>query len=163
MLYGLENGMISEIVSKLMLDTQFNKLVYYKNETDNIFDLPDLENPFLDLKNQIFKNRRPDKILKDDDVCVFIYLDDTRNFSVRSNKIKTVWIKIGLICHKNCSKTEIGLREAAMISRIQYLMERTEFQSAIGRNKCERPVKLNGLPINWNGYEISVKLDGWFK
>lgn len=162
MLYGLENRMISEITSKLILDNVFNKMVFYKFETSDITKLPDLEYPFDQLKNQIFKDRRPSKILKEQDVCVFIYLDDSRNFSVRSNKIKTVWIKVGFIVHQKCSVTESGIRESAMISRIQYLMERTEFKYAIGRCKCEKPIKLNGLPVGWNGYEIAVKLDGWF-
>lgn len=163
MLYGLENKLISEVTSKLIMDNIFNKLVYYKFETGDIKIFPDLEMPYVALKNQIFKNRRPSKILTEQDVCVFIYLDDTRNFDVRSRKIKTVWIKIGFLVHEKCSVTNNGIRESAMISRIQYLMEKTDFKYAIGKCKCEKPIKLNGLPIEWNGYEIPVKLDGWFE
>lgn len=162
MLSGLENALISELTSKLILDTVFSKLVYYKNEKGDILALDELEQPFLDLENQIFKNRRPPKILTEQDVCVFVYLDDTRNFSVKSRKIKTVWIKVGFLVHENCSVTNIGIRESAMISRIQYIAEKTDFKSAIGKCKCEKPVKLNGLPTQWNGYEIPIKMDGWF-
>ena len=162
MLYGLENNLISELASKLILDEGFSKLVFYKNENGDILNLPDLDEPFTQLKDQIFKNRRPPKVLKEQDVCVFIYLDDSRNFSVRSNKIKTVWIKVGFLVHQNCSVTDNGVRESAMISRIQYISERTEFKNAIGRCKCEKPIKLNALPIQWNGYEIPIKIDGWF-
>lgn len=163
MLYGLENALISELTSKLITDEVFNKIVYYKNEKGDILELSDLEQPFVQLENQIFKNRRPPKTLKEQDICVFVYLDDTRNFSVKSNKIKTVWIKVGFIVHENCSVTNVGIRESAMISRIQYIAERTQFKNAIGKCKCEKPIKLNGLPIQWNGYEIPIKMDGWFK
>lgn len=163
MLYGLENALISELTSKLITDKVFNKIVYYKNEKGDILELSDLEQPFVQLENQIFKNRRPPKTLKEQDICVFVYLDDTRNFSVKSNKIKTVWIKVGFIVHENCSVTNVGIRESAMISRIQYIAERTQFKNAIGKCKCEKPIKLNGLPIQWNGYEIPIKMDGWFK
>lgn len=159
-LYGLENKMMSEVLSTLMLDNEFNKLVYYKFEKGDILKLPDLEEPFTQLKEQMFKNRRPMKNLTEDDVCVFIYLDDDRN-RVRSKKIKTVWIKIGFIVHENCSKTQNGVREVSMIHRIIEIMESTQFNSAIGKCKCEKPGKLYGLPYQWNGYEISIRLDGW--
>ena len=160
MLCGLENYMMSEIYSKLIMDNDFNKLVYYKNENGDILNLPDLENPFVQLNNQVFQNRRPSKVLEEQDVCVFIYLDDFRN-KPTNRKIKTVWIKVGFIVHEQCSKTSNGVREVALISSIQDVIKKSNFQSAIGKCKVERPTKLNGLPFNWNGYEIAIKLDGW--
>ena len=54
------------------------------------------------------------------DVCVFIHLDDIRNYSARSNKIKTIWINVGFIVHQSCSTTINGSREVAIISAIAH-------------------------------------------
>lgn len=159
-LYGLGNYLISEICTKLVSDKDFNKFVFYKDDYE-VLDKPDLDNPFVELKGQVFKNRRPKKVLEEQDVCVFVYLDDVRNQNAQSKKIKTVWIRVSFIVHEQCSDTIHGLREVALISAIEKVIERSKFQKTIsGSMSVERVNKLNGLPFEWNGYEVIVKCNG---
>ena len=159
-LYGLGNYILSELMTKLIMDKDFNKLVYFKYE-DDIFSQPDLDNPFVQLKDQIFKNRRPVKILTEEDVCIFAHLDDIRNYEAKSKKIKTVWIDISFLVHNNLSQTNHGLREIALISAIEKVVERGVFQSSLGAVEVERIRALNGVPYEWNGYSVMIKCDGF--
>lgn len=161
MLCGLGNYFMSELTNKLITDNRFNKLVYYKNEKGNILELPELDDPFEQLKEQVFNDRRPSKVLEKQDVCVFIYLDDNSNISATDRRIKTVYIRVGFVVHNNCSKTGVGIRESAMISEIQRIVEESRFKYSIGKCKAERPIRLNGLPFSWNGYEMRIKMDGF--
>lgn len=159
-LYGLGNYLISEITTKLITDNDFSKFVYYKNEDKrDILSLPDLDDPFVQLKGQIFQNRRPEKVLEYEDVCVFIWLGDSRNYKHISKKLKTLTINIGFVVHKNCSKTLNGIREVALISAIEKAIEEDDFQSAMGKMTVDRVNSLNGIPHEWNGYNISVQCE----
>ena len=161
-LYGLANYLISELTIRLLNSKEFTKFVYYKNVSDkDILSLPDLENPALMLKNQIFRNRRSPKILEKQDVNVFIKLDDMRNYTAKSNKIKTIWITVGFVVHQSCSNTLNGSREVAIISAIEKALDSMEFSKAIGECRVERAIPLSGIPYEWNGYEVSIKLDGF--
>lgn len=161
-LYGLANYLMSEIVIRLLNNKEFTKFVYYKDVSNkDILSLPDLDNPSMMLKNQIFRNRRTPKILEEQDVCVFMYLDDMRNYSARSNKIKTIWINIGFIVHQSCSPTVNGSREIAIISAIEKALDSMTFSKSLGICQVERAIPLSGLPYEWNGYEVSIKLDGF--
>lgn len=159
-LYGLGNYLISEITTKLINDKDFNKFVYYKDFNGDILSKEDLDNPFVQLKGQIFQNRRPDKVLEYTDVCVFIWLDDVRNKGAKSKKIKTVIVNIGIVVHNNCSKTANGVREVALISAIEKVIERSSFQKSLGDIDVTRVNPLNGLPHEWSGYKIVVECDG---
>ena len=47
-LYGLGNVIISEVATRLMTNSDFNKLVYYKDideDGEDILSMPDLEDP----------------------------------------------------------------------------------------------------------------------
>lgn len=161
-LYGLGNYLISELTTKLINDNDVNKFIYYKDIKDkDILEMPDLDNPFIQLKGQIFQNRRPEKVLEYEDVCVFIWLDDVRNKNATTKKIKTVTINIGFVVNVNCSKTVHGMREVALISAIEKTVENSEFQKAIGGTvRVIRVNPLNGIPHEWNGYKIVVECDG---
>ncbi|MGL5718479.1 MAG: hypothetical protein ACRCX2_36080 [Paraclostridium sp.] len=159
-LYGLGNYILSELMTKLIMDKDFNKFVYYKDKKD-VLSQPDLDNPFVQLKGQIYKNRRPVKILTEEEVCVFAYLDDVRNYEAKSKKIKTVWINISFLVHNNLSETDYGVREIALISAIEKVVENGMFQSSLGNVEIERVRSLQGLPYEWNGYSVIVKCDGF--
>ena len=161
-LYGLANYLMSEITVKLLNSKEFTKFVYYKDVLNkDILSLPDLDNPALMLKEQFFRGRRTPKILEEQDVCVFMCLDDIRNYTARSNKIKTIWIRIGFVVHQSCSNTLNGTREIAIISAIEKALSNVSFSKAIGVCEVDRVIQLSGLPFEWNGYEVSVKLDGF--
>ena len=161
-LYGLANYLMSEIVIKLLNSKEFTKFVYYKDVSNkDILSLPDLDNPALMLKNQIFRNRRSPKILEGQDVCVFISLDDIRNYGAKNKKIKTIWIKIGFVVHQSCSSTINGSREVAIISAIEKALDGETFSKAIGSCEVDRTIPLAGIPYEWNAYQVSVKLDGF--
>ena len=161
-LYGLANYLMSEIIIRLLNNKEFTKFVYYKNISNkDILSLPDLDSPAIKLKNQIFRNRRTPKILNKQDVCVFMYLDDMRNYTARNNKIKTIWINVGFVVHESCSPTLNGSREVAIISAIEKALDSMEFSKAIGECRVERAIPLSGIPYEWNGYEVSIKLDGF--
>ena len=82
-LYGLGNVVISEVATRLMTNPDFYKFVYYKDideEGEDILSMPDLDNPVEELyRKQVWLHRRPDKVLHNQDVNVFITLDDFRN------------------------------------------------------------------------------------
>lgn len=161
-LYGLANYLISEIIIKLLNNKEFTKFIYYKNVTNkDILSLPDLDNPTTLLKNQVFRNRRSPKILEEQDVNVFIHLDDIRNYTAKSSKIKTIWVNIGFVVHQSCSSTLNGSREVAIISAIEKALDNITFSKALGRCEVERIMPLAGLPHEWNGYKVVVKLDGF--
>lgn len=161
-LYGLANYLMSEIIIRLLNSKEFTKFVYYKDVSNkDILSLPDLENPMLMLKDQFFKGRRSPKILEKEDVCVFIHLDDIRNYTARSNRIKTIWIRLGLVVHESCSNTIHGSREVAIISAIEKALSNVTFAKAIGVCEVDRVIPLSGLPFEWNGYEVNIKLDGF--
>ena len=161
-LYGLANYLMSEITMKLLNNKEFTKFVYYKDTTNkDILSLPDLESPMLMLKNQFFKGRRSPKILESQDVCVFMCLDDMRNYTAKSSKIKTIWISIGVVVHQSCSNTLNGSREVAIISAIEKALDNTTFTKALGRCELEKVLPFAGLPYEWNGYEAIFKLDGF--
>ena len=161
-LYGLANYLISEIVIRLLNNKEFTKFVYYKNVSNkDILSLPDLDNPAMLLKNQIARNRRSPDILEEQNVSVFIYLDDVRNYTAKSSKIKTIWVNIGFVVHQSCSSTLNGSREVAIISAIEKALDSITFSKALGRCEVERVTALAGLPYEWNGYRVVVKLDGF--
>ena len=153
---------MSEIIIRLLNNKEFTEFVYYKEVSDkDILSLPDLDNPVMMLKNQIFRNRRTPKILEKQDVCVFIYLDDIRNYAAKSKKIKTIWINIGFVVHQSCSSTINGSREVAIASAIEKALDNSTFSKSFGICEVERVVPLSGLPYEWNGYNVLVKLDGF--
>ena len=161
-LYGLPNYLMSEIAAKLLNNKEFTKFVYYKDISNkDILSLPDLDNPAMKLKNQIFRNRRTPKILEEQDVCIFIYLDDIRNYAAKTHNIKTIWINVCLVVHQSCSNTLNGSREVAIISAIEKALNNTSLATAIGKCEIDRVIPLSGLPYEWNGYEVNVKLDGF--
>ena len=161
-LYGLANYLMSEMTVRLLNNKEFTKFVYYKDVSNkDILSLPDVENPSVALKNQIFRNRRSPKILEEQDVCVFIYLDDMRCHSAKTHKIKTMWINIGFVVHQSCSSTLNGSREVAIISAIEKSLDNMKFSKAIGTCEFERVTPLAGIPYEWNGYVVSMKLDGF--
>ena len=161
-LYGLANYLMSEIVIRLLNNKEFTKFVYYKDVSNkDILSLPDLDNPSMMLKNQIFRNRRTPKILEEQDVCVFMYLDNLRNYGTKSNKIKTIWINVCFVVHESCSSTINGSREVAIISAIEKALDNMTFTKSVGVCEIDRVIPLSGLPYEWNGYEVSLKLDGF--
>ena len=91
---------------------------------------------------------------------VILTVDNIIKYS-KSNKIKTIWINIGLIVHQSCSNTINGSREVAIVSAIEKALNNITFSKAIGSCEVDRIIKLSGLPYEWNGYEVSVKLDGF--
>ena len=54
-----------------------------------------------------------------------------------------------------------GSREVAIISAIEKALNNTSFAKAIGKCEIDRVIPLSGLPYEWNGYEVNVKLDGF--
>lgn len=162
-LYGLSNYLMSELTTKLMMDDDFSKLVFYKDEDGDVLSLEGLDNPFIQLKGQVFQNRRPQKTLDKQDVLVFIYLKKIKRDGIKTHKANTVWINIGVLVHENCSKIENGVRENAIISAIEKVVEDSNFQSSIGNCSFESADLLAGIPFEWNGYVCSIKFDGFTK
>ena len=48
-----------------------------------------------------------------------------------------------------------------LMPRIEKALNNITFSKAIGSCEVDRIIKLSGLPYEWNGYEVSVKLDGF--
>ena len=72
-----------------------------------------------------------------------------------------MWINIGFVTHQSCSNTINGSREVAIISAIEKALDGMTFSKAICVCEVDRVIPLSGIPFEWNGYEISIKLDGF--
>lgn len=171
-LYGLGNYLITELSTKLMLNPEFYKFVYYKDidETgEDILSQPDLDSPIETLSEgalqsrKVFLNRRPKKILHEQDVSVFVYLDDIKNYTAVSKKIKTVFVRIGVLIHERCLPCPNGSRDVCIISAIEDTLEGESFIRGLGSCEVVRTNSLFGLPVEYSGYEVLCKIDGFTK
>lgn len=169
-LYGLPNYLITEVATKLMLHPDFYKFVYYKDiseDGEDILKQPDLDSPIEMLsqgekdKRQVFLNRRPDKILHEQDVNIFIYFDDMKKYTASSRRIKTVFIKIGILIHEQCLPTPNGSRDMCIISSIESILEGAKFVKGLGTCEIVRANQLFGLPVEYSGYELLCSIDGF--
>lgn len=170
-LFGLANYLISDLAMTLMTDDTFSKFVHYKNigkDDETILELPPLENPIETLRGggdkqkcQVFLYRRPDKILHEQDVCVFISFDDQKNYNFNSKRVKTVYIKIGLVIHERCYETPHGARDICIISAIEDAIDGKKFVKGLGTCKIEKVNPLYGMPVEYIGHEITCEIDGF--
>lgn len=169
-LYGLPNYLITEIATKLMLNPEFYKFVYYKDIRDDGEDIlkqPDLDSPIEILSQgksenrQVFLNRRPNKVLYNQDVNVFIFFDDMKNYTSKSKRIKTVSIKIGVLINERCLPTPNGSRDICLVSAIENALEGAKFMKGLGTCEVVRVNPLFGLPVEYSGYEILCNIDGF--
>lgn len=169
-LYGLGNYIITEMATKLMLEPEFYKFVYYTDldeKGESILTQPDLDSPIEALSQgdkqnrQVFLNRRPDKILHHQDVNIFIYLDDIKNYGAKTKRIKTVTVKISILIHEQCSTTANGSRDICIISAIEKILEGQSFIKGLGSCEVVRVNSLFGLPVEYSGYEVLCSIDGF--
>lgn len=163
-LYGLGNVVMSDIATRLMTNSDFYKFVYYKDideEGEDILSQPDLDDPIEALyKKQVWLHRRPDKILHDKDVNIFITLDDFRNESAMNVNIKTLTFKIMILVHKDCLLTPNGGRDVALLCCISDIIEKDDYFKGLGKCNVYRVNQLYGLNTEYSGYEIVCKVDG---
>lgn len=170
-LYGLANYLVSELAMKLMLHNDFNKFVYYKEvdkDGDSILDMPDLENPIETLRGngnpqdcQVWLHRRPDKILHHQDINIFIYFDDQKNYNANSKRVKTVFLKIGVLIHDKCKDTPNGARDICIISAIENALDGAKLIKGLGKSKVDRVNPLYGLPVEYSGHDVLIEIDGF--
>lgn len=163
-LYGLGNVIVSEIATRLMTNSDFNKLVYYKDvdeDGEDILSMPDLEDPVSELyRKQVWLHRRPDKVLHNQDVNVFITLGDFRNESAKNKDIKTMTFTVAVLVHKECLLTPNGSRDIALLCCISDIIEKDDYFKGLGDCKVYRVNHLFGLNLEYSGYEIICKVDG---
>ena len=163
-LYGLGNVIISEVLTRLMTNPDFYKLVYYKDVDENgedILSMPDLEDPVGELyKKQVWLHRRPDKILYNQDVNIFVTLDDFRNESAKTPSIKTMTFKVAILVHKECLLTPNGSRDIALLCCVSDIVENDDYFRGLGRCSVYRVNHLLGLGMEYSGYEIVCRVDG---
>lgn len=161
-LYGMGNNILSEMITRLMINEDFYKFVYYKDVKDkDILSQPELDDPVTELYNkQVWLYRRPQKILHNQDVNVFLTLDDMRNENAKSEKIKTMTINIGVIVHESCIMTANGSRDVALLEIITNIIEEDKYFKSLGKCTIYRVNRLYGLNLEYSGYEIICKIDG---
>ena len=163
-LYGLGNVIVSEIATRLMTNSDFNKLVYYKDvdeDGEDILSMPDLEDPVGELyRKQVWLHRRPDKVLHNQDVNVFITLDDFRNEYAKNKDIKTMTFKVAVLVHKECLLTPNGSRDIALLCCISDIIEKDDYFKGLGDCRVYRVNHLIGLNLENSVYEIICKVDG---
>lgn len=163
-LYGLGNIIMSEISTRLMINPDFYKFVYYKDVDENgedILSMPDLDDPVGELyKKQVWLHRRPDKVLHNQDINVFLTLEDFRNESAKNPNIKTITFKIAILVHKECLLTPNGSRDIALLSCVSDIVETDDYFKGLGRCEVHRVNHLFGLGVEYSGYEIICRIDG---
>lgn len=163
-LYGFPNKLIHDIGTKIMLDDVINKFMIYKdNKEDNIFELPNIDNPIELLKDKkVFYGRRVSTVLKDADISIYITLYDYRPYVKKYNKsrlITTTKIEIGVICHEHCRVSINGLREIAVGCRIIDIFKDEQNLGSIGRIQLESCKALYNMPVEYHGYQIILSVE----
>ena len=163
-LYGFPNRLIHDIGTKIMLDDVVNKFMVYKdNKEENIFELPEIDNPIELLKDKkVFYGRRVSTVLKDADISMYITLYDYRPYVKRYDKsrlITTTEIEIGVICHENCRNSINGLREVAVGCRIIDIFRDEQNLGSIGRISLESCKALYNMPVEYHGYQIILSAE----
>ena len=159
--FGLGNYILSEVVSRLMLNPQFSKFVYYKDvDSEDILSLPNLDNPVGELyKNQVWKHRRPQKVLHEQDINVFVSLGRIR--PQRNKGIHSMEINISVLVHDGCMITANGNRDICIMSTIIDEMVNEKFYKSIGNCELIDTLPLYGLQTEHSGYELRFKVDGF--
>lgn len=163
-LYGFPNKLIHNIGTKIMLDNVINRFLVYKdNEDDNVFDLPEIDNPIELLKDKkVFYGRRVATVLKEADISMYITLYDYRPYVKRYDKsrlITTTKIEIGIVCHDNCRNSLNGLREIAVGSRIIDIFKEEQNLGTIGRIELESFKSLYNMPVDYHGFQIILSAE----
>lgn len=158
------NRYILKVSNALMLDEQFNKMMYYNSVDDkNIYTLPKVKNPIEELKDKkVFLNRRIDKILDTADISVFInvYRDVPHiNYYRVSPKIRQLKLEIGVICHNDCRSTLNGMREIIVFKRIQDIILNDDSLKGIGRPTIESTYPMYNMPYEYVGYALVITLE----
>ena len=120
---------ISKLTTCLLTDDIINKFLWYNTVKDeDIYDLPKIDNPVSELKDKkVFVNRRVESLFLDSDISVFINLfQDQPAYigSKRSNKINTLTLEVGVICHKDC-KYQPGKRSTKVSLKIKKELQDT--------------------------------------
>lgn len=161
-LYGMANNILSEMVTRLMLNEDFNKFVYYHSVSDkDILSQPDLDDPIDSLYNkQVWMYRRPQKVLHNEDVNIFLTLEDMRNDHAKNKKIKTMTFNIGILVHESCIMTANGSRDVALLEIVQDIIENDKYFKSLGECSIYRVNRLYGLNLEYAGFEIICKIDG---
>ncbi len=161
-LYGMGNQIISEMIARLMTNEDFYKFVYYKEVSDrDILSMPDLDDPVSELYNkQVWLHRRPQKVLHEQDVHVFLCLDDFRNENAKNKKIKTMTIKIGILCHESCLDSANGDRSIALLDCVESILEEDKYFNSLGECRVVGVNHLFGLGLEYSGFEVKCKIDG---
>lgn len=145
-----------------MKDQDFAKfLVYSKDLNVNIIDLPDIENTIPKLKNKkVFFNRRVDQILNEGDIWVYITLYNYLPFSRRFEKSKVIdvtKIEVGVVCHKDCRDSLIGLRDVGLITCISKLL--TSKSLGIGEITLDGISPSYNMPPEYTGFRGVFSID----
>lgn len=161
-LYGMGNEILSEMISRLITNKDFYKFVYYKDISDkDILSMPDLDDPVTELYNkQVWLHRRPQKVLHEQDVNIFLTLEDLRNESAKNKKIKTMTFKIGILCHESCLTTANGSRDIALLDIVERIVEDDIYFASLGECRVNRVNHLFGLGLEYSGFEVICKVDG---
>ncbi|MGL5330165.1 MAG: hypothetical protein ACRDD7_12920 [Peptostreptococcaceae bacterium] len=161
-LYGLGNQIISDMIIRLMTNKDFYKFVYYKEVSDeDILSMPDLDDPITELYNkQVWLHRRPQKVLHEQDVNVFLTLEDFRNVKTKNKLLKTMDFKIGILVHDSCIQTVNGSRDIALLTCVENIIENDSYFKSLGECKVMRVNHLFGLGLEYSGFEIICRIDG---
>lgn len=156
--------LIIKIANLIMLDSEINKMLYYNKVNDkDIYSLDDVVNPIGVLKdNKVFMDRRIDKVWKESDISVFVNLSKdapySRNYT-KSNKIRTVEVEIGVICHNNCRKTINGFRDSAVFNRIKMVLCEDESVQGLKGIRWGETTQMYNMPQDYMGYSTKILVD----
>ena len=165
------NKVLESILIELVHDDKLSKLLYYVDEDkEDIYSLESLDNPVKTLynnpnksKNKVFKNKKVLKVIEEIDVCMFVNLVSYSQKSTAyssSSTIRSMDIQVGILCHDDCLETLNGSRDIAMIDRIMSILNTSKLIPSIGKATVSSVYALLDVPSNFNGYGITISLDG---
>ena len=156
--------LIMKISNIIMLDNEINKMLYYNKVDDkDIYSLDDVENPIGVLKdNKVFMDRRIDKVWKESDISVFINLSKDSPYThnnIKSMKIRTVEVEIGVICHNNCRKIINGFRDSIVFNRIKTVLCEDKNVQGLKGIRWGETTQMYNMPQDYMGYSTKILVD----
>lgn len=159
--YGFPNRVISEVAAELIKHEAFCKFLYYTQdeEVSEILNKPSINGSILLNKNLFIGRRVPITLLKSG-AYTTIRMDDFKPEDYNSEIIKLTDVEIMVIVHQDALSTLNGTRDCALVSAVIDALDRKKL-GGIGNCRVVRVNDIMGLPVEYNGYKILVRVKGF--
>ena len=159
--YGFPNRVVSEVVSELIRHDAFCKFLYYTQDEkeSEILSKPSISGAKLLNKNLFIGRRIPITLLKSG-AYVTARMSDFKPEDYNSEIIKLTDVELMVVVHQDALSTLNGTRDCALVSAIIDALDKKKL-GGIGNCRVVRVNDIMGLPIEYTGYKILIRVKGF--